>query len=121
MKTPAIKKEINLFTSSKNIDQEKLAEIQQALAEAKKIDNRLSKIRIPLNFIGSFECQVHDINLDTFMYAVDFYGFQKPRMIGGASAFYVTELFLNRLQISLFSKDFKINLLSNDVKQTMHL
>ena len=109
------KREINLFTSSKNIDNNKISEIVETIKQAKKVK---------LLNAEKFDCMIYrqfdNLNIDTIMYLVEHYGFNKPRIESRSwnnSIIVRTNLDVKLVSIDLYSESWQLNLLPNDVKE----
>jgi len=118
---PAVN-ELNLFTSSENIQPEKVAEVRIAITKAKKIMIRGAE---------DFTTYTHDVyiktvgglNKDTLMHIVDMYQFEKPKTVtyDNLLSFIANKTIIcstgQNILIQMITDTTKINLISNDIKQ----
>jgi len=112
------KKEINLFTSVKNIDNNKVNEIIETIKQAKKV-----KLINADNFEYIVYKNFTDLSFDTVMYLVEQYQFEKPRLEAQSWNNTIrvrTKLQINFVSIDLFSESWQLNLMPNDVKEIMN-
>jgi len=112
------KKEINLFTSAKNVDNLRVAEIVETIKQAKKV-----KLINAENFEYIVYKNFIDLNFDTVMYLVEQYQFEKPRLEAQSWNNTIrvrTQLQINFVSIDLFSESWQLNLMPNDVKEIMN-
>ena len=118
------KQQINLFTTEKNVDKETIIAIENLIKEAKKIS--ITNIS---DFDADIKQSVHQIDLDTFMYLISLYSFEKPVLTSS----YDNEIYFTSrrevpiktkerfAEIRLYSKHTKIELLPNDIKQVLNI
>jgi hypothetical protein len=112
------KKEINLFTSTKNIDNNKVSEIVETIKQAKKV-----KLINAENFEYLVYKNFTDLNFDTVMYFVEQYQFEKPRLEAQSWNNTIrvrTQLQINFVSIDLYSESWQLNLMPNDVKEIIN-
>ncbi len=109
------KKEINLFTSSKNVDKSIVDEITNGIRQAKRISITGAK---GFN-IGLYK-KFTDLNIDTVMYLFHQYGFEKPEV----QTTWDNKLYIQsetrpkkNIIIQVISEEWDVNLLPNDVKE----
>jgi len=125
---PAINNTINLFTYSKNVDNEMIISIENAITTARKMkvqnnDNQIFGVSIYKYF--------KKIDLSTFMYLVQTYNFRKPEIAtsyyGANLIYFQTDLELPTktegvsARIRLESTETKIELMPNDIKQMLNI
>lgn len=117
------KKEINLFTSEKNINKKKVKEILDLITIAKRF--KLPKNHI--HFDKRISQGVHYLNLDTITYMHEFFGFSKLRQRpeSDTEIYFVSDIYIQtatenvEIEINLFSEFIKLNVLPNDTKQVL--
>ena len=112
---PAINRQIDLFTTAKNVNKDMITNIENSISQIKnlKIKGDLNGLSIDISKYN------RDIDIDTFAYIVNIYGF---------SEVYIESDYKNniRCKASLRIEDYKylylystpitINLLPNDIK-----
>lgn len=111
---PAVK-EINIFTSQKNVNQEIVQTISEAIKQAKKISLQGAK---------GFDIGIHkrfeNLSFDTVMYMFEQYGFTKPQVqtSWNNTIYIVSEIRpKNHICIRLESEHWDVKLMPCDVKQ----
>ncbi len=118
------KREINIFTTGKNVVQADVQKVEAALKESNKL--RLTIDAKEVLVTGNF--WLNKINLDTFTYIVDNYGFEKPALknssIDENKIYFISGKEVESKQgiwtrLSLISEEVDINLLPNDIKQAI--
>lgn len=111
----------NLFTTGKNVDAQKVKEVEKLLIEAKKI-----KISNPGSFNFLIYKHIYDLNNDTFKYIVENYCFENEDVVRGSSNeiyFSSRKTIKNKffeVDIEIRTKAQKINLMPNDVSKVIN-
>ena len=126
---PAINKQIDLFTTGKNVDKELVNQIEKLIKEIKKITVR--NLPNTVRFNTYFSSRFYTKDLDTFMYLVSFYSFPTPHLESAYSGrneiYFETTLHVPIktegifADIHLKSGNTKLNLLPNDIKQVLNI
>ncbi len=113
------KREINLFTSEKNVSKHKIKEVETVLSAAKKI-----KVSNAQGFRFLVYEYVSELNIDTFRYIVDNYDFGKVRLsnMGNKIMFTSTKVIKHKyfnVEVSIETEAQELNLMPNDIKRVI--
>jgi membrane-bound ClpP family serine protease len=114
MSTAIAKREINIFTSSQNVDKQVVERVEQLIKVLKKY--KPNKKMQEAGFNTSAWIWLKNTNIDTIMYLVDVYGFTY-RINGNGSVYIEAKYEAMHGSIRIDADGIKINLLPNDVKQ----
>jgi len=115
---PAVNREINLFTTEKNVNKDIVETVERCINQIKVI-----KIKGDINglSIGIFK-RVPKIPIDTFSYILSMYGFKDVRIQSDYDNNIIVESCLNLgdyKHLYIYSEPIKINLLPNDIKMVI--
>ena len=111
------KKELNIFTSEKNIDTEILNEILKSVKQAKKI-----KLINADGFNSIIYKTFENINIDTIMHLYTQYNFSKPeiRTHNNNTMYAKTAFHVKDIAIDVFSEFWNVNILPNEIQKIIN-
>jgi len=113
-----VAREVNIFTSEKNVNNVIVAEIIESVRIAKKI-----KIKNADGFhVGIFK-EYRNLNVDTVMYLIEHYNFDKHTVeTNYDNKIYITSRIepKDNIRINIASEKWKINLLPNEAKNIIY-
>ncbi len=113
------KREINIFTSAKNVDANIINEIAMHLKQAKKI-----QIKNADGFQVGIYKEFINLNVDTVLYMIEHYGFEKHSVrTDWDDKIYISTSISpkDNIRIQVHSEKWKINFLPKEAKQVINL
>jgi len=111
------KKELNIFTSEKNIDTEILTQILESMKQAKKI-----KLLNADGFSSIIYKTFDNLNIDTIMHLHTHYSFLKPEIKTNYNNTLCVKsgISIKDVTIDLYSEQWNINILPNEIKEIIY-
>lgn len=118
--------EINLFTQSKNVNSEvvnefktKVSKISKAVTKMKK---HLTSVDSDISVVFELRAYIHRLNLDTFSYLCETYNMQFTPFTNNSDVYFVAKHQISGIgEVCIFSEHTSINLLPNDIQQTIQV